>query len=671
MADKKISELDPITGATVAADDVFVVVDTSGGVTRKITHDELKIALALGDTPQFNQINMADDAKILLGNSDDLEIYHDGSNSIIREGGTGGLRIQTNGSHAAIMNGGATETMARFNNNGSVDLFYNNAEKLATTDTGIDVTGTATMDGLTVDGDVNISDSVPILRLDSPAVTWSGGEDLGGIGWYTEDTSGSGPAVMARIYSESTGANSLPIPNMIFQTSLADVALKDRMKIAGNGDVSLYEDTGSDVKFFWDASAESLGIGTTSPSKQLHQIRTGSASDLPTLSVETGFITQSTNSTASSQNISIMSGNIGEGRLFFGDTDDEDVGKIVYNHTSNYMAFDTGGSESMRIDASGNVSLSGGAIVGAGSSSAPSITASNDTDAGLFWGGGFLGFTGGSSNQMRLDNSGNLLVGKTTTAIGTQGIRLEGNNGKIEATRSGNVVTTFNRTGSDGTISEWMKDGTTVGSIFSSGGIQMGIGDGDTGLLFGDNIDAIMPWSTSNSQRDAVTDLGRGATRFKDLYLSGGVYLGGTGAANYLDDYEEGTYTVQLFDASSGGNASSSSTTGTYTKIGNLVTCKFYALNNINTTGMTGANDLSFSLPFAASSTGRSAGSVVFDNLNFISGRTMIVPLVLNNEGRGQFHTTGDSVSDQITEVQEINSGSTDIHTFTLTYTTA
>ena len=62
--------------------------------------------------------------------------------------------------------------------------------------------------------------------------------------------------------------------------------------------------------------------------------------------------------------------------------------------------------------------LSGKAIVGAGSASAPSITASNDTDAGLFWGGGFLGFTGGSSNQMRLDSSGNLLVG--TTSAGTQ-----------------------------------------------------------------------------------------------------------------------------------------------------------------------------------------------------------------------------------------------------------
>jgi hypothetical protein len=136
--------------------------------------------------------------------------------------------------------------------------------KVSVTSTGIDVTGTVTADGLTVDGDVSISDSVPILRLDSPAVTWSGGEDLGGIDWYTEDTSGNGPAVMARIYSESSGTNTLPIPNMIFQTSVADVALKDRMRIDGTGDISFYEDTGTTAKLFWDASAESLGIGTSS-----------------------------------------------------------------------------------------------------------------------------------------------------------------------------------------------------------------------------------------------------------------------------------------------------------------------------------------------------------------------------------------------------------------------
>jgi ribosomal protein S4E len=42
-----------------------------------------------------------------------------------------------------------------------------------------------------------------------------------------------------------------------------------RQKLASNGDISFYEDTGTTPKFFWDASAERLGIGTSSPSQKL------------------------------------------------------------------------------------------------------------------------------------------------------------------------------------------------------------------------------------------------------------------------------------------------------------------------------------------------------------------------------------------------------------------
>ena len=61
--------------------------------------------------------------------------------------------------------------------------------------------------------------------------------------------------------------------------------------------------------------------------------------------------------------------------------------------------------------------------------------------------------------------------------------------------------------------------------------------------------------------------MGRSATRFKDLYLSGGVYLGGTGSANKLDDYEEGTWTPTIAQ----GGFSSTTGTAYYTKIGRVV----------------------------------------------------------------------------------------------------
>jgi hypothetical protein len=156
-----------------------------------------------------------------------------------------------------------------------------------------------------------------------------------------------------------------------------------------------------------------------------------------------------------------------------------------------------------------------------------------------------------------------------------------------------------------------------------------------------------------------------------DITASDGVYVGGTGAANLLDDYEEGTYTVEMYDASSGGNASSTTTTGYYTKVGNQVTVRFDALNNISTTGMTGANDAYFTLPFAAGSTGRAVGSVIMDNLAFTTNRNVVAPVVSDGASRAVLITTGGSVTDVNVDVEDINDGATDIHTYTLTYFTA
>jgi hypothetical protein len=179
-----------------------------------------------------------------------------------------------------------------------------------------------------------------------------------------------------------------------------------------------------------------VGIGTSSPSKQLHQIRTGSASDLPTLATETGFITQSTNVAASSQNISIIAGASGESRLFFGDTADEDVGRVIYNHASNYMLFSTAATERLRIDSSGNVGIGSSSTDGrlkvsaaSGASAAGSITLYGNNGGGFggsnvvrskiesktdgtAFGANMLFYTNDTSNayqeRMRIDSSGNV-----------------------------------------------------------------------------------------------------------------------------------------------------------------------------------------------------------------------------------------------------------------------
>ena len=62
-------------------------------------------------------------------------------------------------------------------------------------------------------------------------------------------------------------------------------------------------------------------------------------------------------------------------------------------------------------------------------------------------------------------------------------------------------------------------------------------------------------------------DLGENGNAFEDLYLSGGVYLGGTGSANKLDDYEEGTTPV-VHNATT---TTYTTQTGYYRKVGDLV----------------------------------------------------------------------------------------------------
>ena len=102
-----------------------------------------------------------DNVKAKFGTNVDLEIYHDGSNSYIHEKGVGNLNIKTN--VFRVYNAGGTEIMANFIQNGAAELYNDAIKKFATSATGIDVTGTVTADGLTVDGGtINLDGNYPV-----------------------------------------------------------------------------------------------------------------------------------------------------------------------------------------------------------------------------------------------------------------------------------------------------------------------------------------------------------------------------------------------------------------------------------------------------------------------------------------------------------------------------
>jgi hypothetical protein len=201
---------------------------------------------------------------------------------------------------------------------------------------------------------------------------------------------------------------------------------------------------------------------------------------------------------------------------------------------------------------------------------------------------------------MRLDSSGNLLVGTTDEAtynLTSGGGTALWKNGLVSAAKSGAIVGIFNRTSSDGDILQFRKDGAAVGSIGTGAG-AFGIGQGTGNLGFFDAF--VVPMgNTAGGASDGDITLGNGGRRFKDLYLSGGAYLGGTTAANKLDDYEEGLWTLTITTSGTGESVSIGNTTGTYTKIGRQVTATIYTAGmNISAAG-SGALLLG-GLPFTA-----------------------------------------------------------------------
>jgi hypothetical protein len=202
-----------------------------------------------GEITANGGIALGDSDKATFGAGDDLQIYHDGSNSYIVDAGAGDLYFRS-AANLYIGNAAGTQSYITAADGGAVDLRYNGSSKLATTATGIDVTGTATMDGLTVDGAATVTGDTIIIDSATQA-------------FYTADRGDSGYYAINRYFTAGTENWRVGLLNDgTSNFHIYDVAGSgDRLSIGTNGDISFYEDTGTTAKLFWDASAEDLQIG--------------------------------------------------------------------------------------------------------------------------------------------------------------------------------------------------------------------------------------------------------------------------------------------------------------------------------------------------------------------------------------------------------------------------
>jgi hypothetical protein len=223
-----------------------------------------------------------------------------------------------------------------------------------------------------------------------------------------------------------------------------------------------------------------------------------------------------------------------------------------------------------------------------------------------------------ANERMRI-SGGTLLVGKPATGIATVGAELKAT-GELLATVNSDACAFLNRKTSDGDIAVFRKDNTTVGSIGTSGGkLDIDGPANNSGLRFHES--SLIPKKNdgvTNGEVDLGYNDGSTILGFRNLTLSGGVYLGGTGAANKLDDYEEGTWTLAITTVNGGESVGIGNTLGSYTKIGKQVTATIYtAAINISAAG-SGSVRLG-GLPFTCSGGNHSYAVPSFGHTNCFS----------------------------------------------------
>jgi hypothetical protein len=245
-----------------------------------------------------------------------------------------------------------------------------------------------------------------------------------------------------------------------------------------------------------------------------------------------------------------------------------------------------------------------------------------------------------------------VLIGKTTDAQQTAGTALYPS-GQIYNTASGTHPLVVTRKTNDGAIALFYKDTNEVGRIGTVGNQSYIHGAGtDVGIYFGSNN--LYPYR-STGLNDATIDLGQSAKRFKDAYLSGGIYLGGTGADNHLDDYEEGTWSP--FWCNNAGQAVFSVNPNVnmarYIKIGRQVTasCYFNMPGTFSPSGnfVASAGLQIGGLPFTANSNGTNdyySGTVGWyanfaSSYNNVSSKTPIIYTKTNSNQIELGHANG------------------------------
>ena len=456
------------TDYTISGSNIVFTTAPLGGLTCTIT--ELGVALSLADPavgsvtpeklstggPSWNSsgdvyisgiatannglvvgvgLTLADDVKLNLGDDNDLQIVHDGSNSLIDGAGTGGVHLKSN-TEIKFLKRTGSENILVGTADGSVAAFYDNTKRLETTDGGALVYGTvgAGQTALVVEGDIKATGVVT-------AVSFNG--DLVGTAVTTNSTGLHVVGVATVLNVNATNVTAGVVTATTFSGALSGNATSATTATTATNVTVADEssDTSCNVLFTTAATgdlAPKSGTNLTFNSSSGALTATSFVGDL------TGNVTGNATGLSGTPNIDCGTGS------FTGDIDIAD--KIVHTGDTNTairfpstdtITLETSGSERLRITSAGNIGINSTSpgfplVVQADGNrnSIQIINAGSGTEEGrLYWyasdastirgaisgqENGLLFFAGGATERARIDSSGDMGLGVTPNNFGSQ-----------------------------------------------------------------------------------------------------------------------------------------------------------------------------------------------------------------------------------------------------------
>jgi hypothetical protein len=370
----------------------------------------------------------------------------------------------------------------------------------------INITGTVTSDGLTVDGNASLTTSganglVINQRTDnagnSANIFLSDSSGTVGI----QSSSGALRFNTGATVGSASGTERMRI-NSSGNVGIGTSSPNQKLTVAGN--IEIYRDDADGYIWFHDFGTRSWALG--------HDVTNGAF-----------VINSNSDLTANNRFAIATNGNVGIGTSspaqILQATDVDGTGFVGIRTQNNNVNVGLAG-----IEFSSDTTYSKAAIAqvreNANGNGPLLFFVDSATDAAN-WSTG--------DEKMRIDSSGNLFVNKTADSVSSDGFQfLGGSNNYLAVTRDGGNPLFLNRRTSDGDIIQLRKDNSVVGIIGSLSGNAMYVNapnDGGGGFLFSDNSSTIYPTRRTSgtvSLSDDTNDLGAAVWRFDDIYATNG-----------------------------------------------------------------------------------------------------------------------------------------------------